>query len=262
MASVLDRCLSTLERYSVALRALGAQTVAALLVLAALLARTQLVAPASPYAVALLEGALAALFSLALNLPRWWMPIQLGFAPLAVFAFDLRVDPLWYLGAFVALALVFGAVHAGRVPLYLSSETAIAQLLSRVPRERDLAFLDLGCGLGSVLDAVSRARPRARCAGIEAAPLPWLAAAVRGALARPGFRVAYGSFWNRSLGQWDIVFAYLSPAAMPRLWTKAKLEMRPGSLLISNSFPIPDIVPTEQVARTGCNGKALFIYRI
>jgi len=250
--------VAPLERTPVAVYALLAQAAAALFALAgaALFAE----APALPLALG--TGALAVVFSLALRLPAWWLPIQFAFAPLVVLAFALDIDPLWYLGAFVALALVFGAVHASRVPLFLSNDAALARLIAQLPEEGALAFLDIGCGLGSVLAAVSRARRHARCTGIEAAPLPWAVAALRGSMARPGFEVCYGSLWNRSLGHADVVFAYLSPVAMARLWIKAKREMRQGAILISNSFPVPGVTPTQRLQWGTTQEAALFVYRM
>jgi len=247
-----------LERTSVAGRALAAQVAAVSLALAG----GAIAAAAPPYALALAAGALAALMSRALRLPVWWLPIQFAFPPLVLLAFALRIDPLWYLGGFVALALVFGAVHASRVPLFLSNDAALARLIAELPEARSLAFLDIGCGLGSALVAVSRARGHARCTGIEAAPLPWAVAALRGAISRPGFEVRYGSFWDRHLGDADVVFAYLSPAVMARLWTKAKHEMRKGSILISNSFPIPDVPPSQRLQWGPSEEAALFVYRM
>jgi hypothetical protein len=37
----------------------------------------------------------------------------------------------------------------------------------------------------------------------------------------------------------DVVYAFLSPAPMKQLWAKAQAEMTPGSLFVSNSFPVP-----------------------
>jgi len=250
--------LSSLLLTPVALRALLAQAAAASFALAA----AALGAAAPALLLALGAGALAAVLSRALRLPAWWLPIQFAFAPMVVLAFALRIDPLWYLGAFVALALVFGAVHASRVPLFLSSDAALAQLIAQLPEDRALAFFDIGCGPGGVLAAVSRARRQVRCTGIEAAPLPWAVAALRGAMGRPGFEVRFGSFWNRHLGQADVVFAYLSPVAMGRLWTKAKHEMREGAILISNSFPIPDVAATQHLQWGPAREAALFVYRM
>lgn len=219
-------------------------------------------APALPMlGMALVEGAFAAAISTVLRLPPWWVPIQLGFAPLAVTLLALRLDPLWYLAGFAAMALVFGAVHSTRVPLYPTSEAALAQLLACLPAGGPVRVLDLGCGTGGVIAHVAHNRLQAHCAGIEAAPIPWLTAFLRGKLSRPGFRVQFGSFWGADLGKWDVVFAYLSPAAMARLGDKAEREMRPGSMLICNSFPLPGRDPSVRHAWGTSPFQTLFVYR-
>ena len=213
-------------------------------------------------ALATVEGALAALISRALRLPGWWVAIQLVFAPLALAVHTLQLDARWYLAAFVLLALVFGAIHASRVPLYLSSDAALERVIECIALERPIAFFDAGCGVGSALAAVSRVRPLALCTGVEAAPLPWLVAALRGASTRPGFSVRFGSLWRASLQDYEVVYAYLSPAAMPRFWDKARREMKSGALLISNSFPVAQTAPWKVVPWGDETGEALFLYRM
>jgi predicted O-methyltransferase YrrM len=50
-----------------------------------------------------------------------------------------------------------------------------------------------------------------------------------------------GDYGRLDFADYDVVFAYLSPAAMPALWSKARAEMRPGTLLLSYEFPIPGV---------------------
>jgi hypothetical protein len=247
-----------IERTPVAVRALAAHVVAAPITL--VIAWTGV--SQGPAALALIEGVLAAGVTRMLRLPGWWVAIQFAFVPLAAAALTLDVNPRWYLAAFALLALVFGAIHASRVPLFLSGDAAMARLIDRIPANGKLRFFDAGCGIGSVLRAVGRARPQVHCEGVEAAPLPWLIAVVRGRLAHPRYRVRYASLWRADLGVSDIVYAYLSPAAMPRFWMKAKLEMTPGSLLISNTFPAPDSAADEVLLWGESPEQALFVYRM
>ena len=250
--------MTSFERTPVALRALAAHVIAAPLTLAI----AWLGVAHAPFTLAIIEGSLAAVVSRGIGLPGWWVAIQFAFAPLVMAALGLGLDPRWYLAAFALLALVFGAIVSGGVPLFLSGNAALACLVTRVPDRRGLVFFDAGCGVGSALSAVSRARPQVRCEGVETAPLPWLLATVRGVVARPGFRVRYASLWRADLGSPDIVYAYLSPAAMPQFWIKAKREMRSGSLLISNSFPVPEVNPDEVLSWGDAPGQALFLYRM
>jgi hypothetical protein len=240
--------------------ALAAQSAGAIAAAALwLLARDHVSMPI--VALAMAQACIAALVGLMLGQPRWWLAIHSLFGPCALAALSLGVDPRWYLAGFVALALVFGGVYRSRVPLYLSSTEATDALLAVLPCAARLRFLDLGCGLGSVLDRVSRKRPDAACVGVEAALLPWLVAWLR---SRRGarYRVRRASLWNTRLHGHDVVYAYLSPAAMPALWIKAKREMTPGSLLVSNSFPVPQAHAAATYSWGGRGGDKLFVYRI
>ncbi|MBY0572411.1 MAG: class I SAM-dependent methyltransferase, partial [Undibacterium sp.] len=86
-------------------------------------------------------------------------------------------------------------------------------------------------------------RKEARFTGIENAPLPWLVSSGRALLLRSNVRFLFGSYFEHSLEKYDVVFCYLSPAAMPAIWLKAKKEMKPGTLLLSYEFLIPNEIP-------------------
>jgi hypothetical protein len=217
-----------------------AQGLAWLLVLAA--AQAGLAAGAS---VGLLIGLLAAAFAVLLRLPRWWWAIQFGF-PLAVqAALALRLPAWSFAAALLLCLLLFGAVFRSRVPLWLSGRRVQRSLVARLPAQTR-CVVDLGAGTGGIVLAVARARPELGVLGIEWALLPWLAGWLRLALAgfRGGWR--WGSLWDADLAGVDLAYAYLSPAAMPRLWDKARAEMPRGSLLVSYRFAIPG-VPADAV---------------
>jgi hypothetical protein len=64
------------------------------------------------------------------------------------------------------------------------------------------------------------------------------------------------------LAKYDVVYAYLSPVPMADLWKKARLEMRPGSLFVSNGFIVPDVWPTQAIALGDRVGSTLYIWRM
>jgi hypothetical protein len=76
----------------------------------------------------------------------------------------------------------------------------------------------------------------------------------------PNVQVRYGSFWGQALGAYDVVYAFLSPVPMPRLWDKVCAELAPGGFLVSNSFEVPGVTPTG-VAHVGDGrGTQLLVY--
>jgi len=104
---------------------------------------------------------------------------------------------------------------------------------------------------------IAKVRPDCQMLGIEVAPLPWLISHARGRWRRSTARFVLGDYHKLDFREFDVVFAYLSPAAMPALWQKASAEMRPGSLLISYEFEIPGLPPALQQP-IGETGKVLY----
>jgi SAM-dependent methyltransferase len=187
------------------------------------------------------QGLGAAACARLLRMEWWWLVLNLAFGPAIAAAAALSLPAQGSALILVVLLLAYGGTQQTRVPLYLSSRAAVAALLQFVPGERETRVLDLGCGTGTVLAALARERPLARLEGVERAPLPWFLAWLRGCLARRRFDVSWRNLWDADLSRYDVVYAYLSPAAMPRLRDKARREMRPGSLLVSFRFAIPGV---------------------
>ncbi|HEY9163305.1 MAG TPA: hypothetical protein VIN57_01750 [Magnetovibrio sp.] len=151
--------------------------------------------------------------------------------------------PLWLYPLVIGLIFIFYSnTLTERVPLYLSNRTtwaALAQMLDdfAVTTATDVrgAFIDLGCGLGGTLAYLARSKPDWNFVGVETALGPYLIAKLR-TVRFPNVQIRFQSLWKVDLASFDVAYAFLSPAPMPRLHAKAAAEMRPGSLLISNSF--------------------------
>lgn len=211
-------------------------------------------------------GLLAAGFSYAAKLDRWWLPIQGLFAPALAVTDRLDIHPNFFLAAFFMMLLVFWNVFRTQVPLYLSSEKVWQTLATYLPQTTpgtSFALVDIGSGLGGVLAHLAKVRPDGAYYGIESAPLPFLWSWLRFRLG--GYRqcqVQWGDLWECELSQYDIVFAYLSPAPMARLWLKAKAEMRPGTVFISSTFAVPGQTPVETVVVDDLHRSVLLVWRM
>jgi len=209
--------------------------------------------------LALAQGVAAALWSGVLRQPYWWTPIHLLFLPAAIAMLTLQLPSWLYLLIVLLLALVFWGTVKGDVPLFLSSAAVADALAIIVDSENADSFADLGAGVGSV--AVPLAQRRAMTVdALEYAPLPWLIATWR-CRKLPNASAKRESLWGCNLARYDVVFAFLSPAVMAKLGEKVKREMRPGSLFVSSSFPIPDWQPESVVQIEDRRGTKLFCYR-
>ena len=215
--------------------------------------------PAWPWEA--LAAGFAAGFGCMLGLAPWWLAINALFVPALSWALAADLPPLWALAALAGLLLVYGRIWTSRVPLFFSSGRAQEALAALLPQDRPVAFLDAGCGDARVLARLAQARPDSRFEGIEHAFVPWLMARLRCWKTDAQCYVRRGNLWSLGLTQYDVVYAYLSPAVMPRFWDKARREMRPGSLLVS-AFPVPDARAARCVEVDDAMGTRLHVCRI
>jgi hypothetical protein len=211
-------------------------------------------------AAALLQGALAAALSRWRGLAPWWLAIELLFPLALVAGASLRLPPWLFLAGFGALLLVYWSTFRTQVPYYPSGKRAWDAVAGLLPQDRPLCVIDIGSGLGGLVLDLARRRPESTFAGIELAPLPWLVSWLRAPLAGGNARFVRGDYEQLDLGDYDVVFAYLSPAAMGALWCKASAEMRPGALLLSYEFGIGEKAPDVTIAPAG-RGPLLYGWR-
>jgi SAM-dependent methyltransferase len=218
-----------------------------------------------PFSAALpwpwIEGSLAAALGRVARLPRWWLPINFAFFPLLLAALELEVPPGFVLAAFLLVYCFNSAAWRQRVPLFASGSRTARQVAGLLPHRRNLRVVDLGCGAGGLLRTLSATRPDGVYHGVELSPLPYLAARVRAWLGG-GFSVRWGDFWLTDLSGYDVVYAYLSPEPMERLWEKALREMPAGSLFISKGFAVPGAQPSLTLATGERMDPTLYVWRM
>lgn len=191
-----------------------------------------------------LEGLLAALLGLALRLPWWWLPINLLFPSAIAYTLSLSLPPWLFLIAFILLLLFNWNSARERVPLYLSNRRTWEGIAKLLPQREELRFIDLGSGLGGTLFHLAAQHPNYRFCGIESSPLPFAISWLR--LQLNGLRnveLRLGNFWTEDLERYDVVYTFLSPVPMQRVYDKCRAEMSSGGMLISNSFIVPGHQP-------------------
>jgi hypothetical protein len=209
--------------------------------------------------IATLAAYLAASFQ-ALPLPWKFINVIL---PVAA-ALNLSVEvPGWLFATpLVLLLLTYAPALWTRVPYYPTPRAAYPLILAELPTDTPFTFVDIGCGFGDLLTFLSHRRPLGRFIGIEVGPLPWLIANVKRIfLRRQNLSVLYRDMWRYPLGEIDVVYTFLSPAAMPRIGQKIADEMKPGSTFITLSFPLPT-ASNEVLSVKDARASKLYIHRI
>jgi SAM-dependent methyltransferase len=204
------------------------------------------------------QGAIAAALSWR-RLARWWVAIQLLFPAALLLTLALRLPPGLFLAAFLFFLLLYWSTFRTQVPFYPSGPALWREVEALLPAG-PARIVDIGSGLGGLALHLARARPDCDVTGIELAPLPWLVSRLRAPGGPANLRFTLGDYDGLDFAAFDVVFAYLSPAAMERLWRKAAAEMRPETLLLSYEFAIPGQEPALRIVLDS-NGKTLHGWR-
>lgn len=197
----------------------------------------------------LVQGGVAASLSRAWRQPIWWPPLHLVFPPAILLARQADFPAWIYLAVFVLLVLFYWSTFRTRVPLFLSGRKAWQPLASLLPQTHPFRFIDLGSGLGGVPFYLESRFPQSSFYGTEIAPAPWFISRMRAWLKGSRVNFMREDYASLDLSRFDVVFVFLSPAAMPGLWQQAQAQMRQGTLLVSLAFPADGRSPDRVVTR-------------
>jgi len=243
------------------LRALFGQALAfALLIILFFIIQIAVPPPYPLWPFVLLQGLLASMLVNFISLPKWWRVIQFVL-PIALFAaLQLHLSPLWALTGFIIMWLIFSNASKEQVPLYLTNSTTQQALAKLAENKKDITFIDLGCGLGGNVTFMATNTTTIKSIGVETAPLPYLIAKI--ATKFNSGEVYMKDLWSVDLGAADIVYAFLSPEPMPKLWKKVKQQMKAGSIFVSNSFPAPGIKASEIWELSDKRKTKLYVYKL
>ncbi|PCH59423.1 MAG: trans-aconitate methyltransferase [Gammaproteobacteria bacterium] len=212
------------------------------------------------FALTLTEGLIAATLGILAGLRAWWIPINFLFFPLLYIGLNYSINPLWYLAIFSTLWLLNWNAFTEQVPLYLSGKKTINALANQLGKNKPFTFADFGCGLASVLLPLARQFPNAHFIGYETAPLPYLIAKLR-STGISNLDIKRQSFWSTNWNAYDVIYCFLSPAPMPAIATQANQQIRPGAVLVSNTFALPQQAAAKVIEVSDLRKTQLFIYQ-
>lgn len=215
--------------------------------------------PRVPFLI--LQGVIAALLARVLRLAIWWQWIQLIF-PMAIWlALKLDLTPSFLFVGFLLFVLMYWSVFLTQVPYYPSGQAVCDVVAELIDHDNPLKIIEIGSGLGGFSFRLAKIRPKSSYMGIEIAPLPFFISLIRSKLQRSRVRFKLGNYQKVDFADYDLVFAYLSPAAMPKLYEQCKTQMAPGSILVSHEFIVPDVKPSN-ILQSGHDSKLTYIYRM
>ena len=163
------------------------------------------------------------------------------------------------------LALIFSAVQffnivfRGFAPFISTKFEAILTILKELELTGREHVYELGSGKAGFLRAVEQRFGNKKLTGIEYSFFPYFLAKIQIALSGSAIKILRKDMFKVNLKEADVVYCFLLPDMMNKLEQKFKNECRPGTLIISYHFKLPNIT-AEKVLKEGKN--KIYFYRI
>lgn len=159
------------------------------------------------------------------------------------------------LGAFLCalffLVAPFLRRYGGNAPYLSSSPLAIRTVLQvcsavATEKKRKVRMVDIGSGNGELV--VEAAKLGLECEGYELNWILVLASLVRAWAAGPEVeaRFHWKNLWGANLSSFDVVVVFGVPEIMAKLQARFVKDLKPGTVVCSNQFPLPIWVPFKE----------------
>ena len=150
-------------------------------------------------------------------------------------------------------SMVLGYLLTG-VPFLGSKKEDVERIFKAVVFRPGQIFFDLGSGDGKIIFTVTK-NASLRAFGFELARWPLYVSRLRWLFVRYSNHTNHGSrvkflrknYLHHSWREADVIFCYLSHKSMIKIEQKFQKECRPGTYLLSNSFELPNLPPTEKI---------------
>jgi len=134
------------------------------------------------------------------------------------------------------------------------------KLFSLLPMEIKGKIYELGSGWGTLLLLLAEKYPQYQILGLESSPLPFWFSKLR-LRPYPNVKVVREDFFSKNLSDTGLVVCYLYPGAMEKLKLKFEAELRPGAVVISNTFAVPGWVPENMFIVNDLYRTKIYFYK-
>lgn len=140
-------------------------------------------------------------------------------------------------------------------PYYPTSKKTLQTIIDFLKTQKSHKAIELGSGDGRVSIAVARLNIDATAVDIN--PVLTVVTRLKKLIYRlKNLHVLNKNFFSIDMSKYDLVFTYLYPKTMDKLEQKLYKEMKPGSLIISNTFQFKNKKPLAKLENK------IFVYKV
>lgn len=143
---------------------------------------------------------------------------------------------VWFLGSIVAWTIINGI---SPMPSSSKAKKKLQEILPNI----DGPVYELGSGWGTLARILAKTYPHQHVIGYETSFFPyWISRLLYN---RNNLVFYRKNFFEVDLSQAALIVCYLYPGAMRQLKEKFIKELKPGTVIISNTFAIPGWTPKQ-----------------
>ena len=137
------------------------------------------------------------------------------------------------------LLYIIGVYFFAKVPYISTSRESINEVLKNINIKSTDIVYELGCGKAQFLFEVDKKYHPNKLVGIEISPLHILYAKVKAKILKKSNMYFYcKDFFEIDISEADIIYLYLVPKIINKIWEKIKKEAKPSCQIITLSDKI------------------------
>jgi hypothetical protein len=161
----------------------------------------------------------------------------------------------------VVISLFYCAV-TGISPIPSSSPSRSC-ILENLPENLTGNVCELGAGWGTLAFPMAAALPELEVIAFELSPIPWLFMMIRDKLTRrKNLTIHRRNFFKNKFENVSLVVCYLHSECLEKLRPKMESELKPGTLVLSNTFEIPGWIPETIHRLEDSFCPQVYVYRV
>lgn len=158
------------------------------------------------------------------------------------------------------LSVVLWTLRNGISPMP-TSEKVKNNVLASIPPETQGIIVDLGSGWGNIAVQIAKLFPHCQIIGYETSPIPYYFSRFWAWYSHiPNVHFVRKDIFKVSLNQVSLIYCYLYPGAMKKLSKKLSEELKPGTIVISNTFSIPGWDPLRVLQVKDIYNTRVYVY--
>lgn len=152
---------------------------------------------------------------------------------------------------YLCVKFIFDILLRGFAPFVISRPWVVESLLEEVAKEKiheNPVIYSLSCGKSGFLSAIGVALPGAELVGIEHDLMPYILERIQLFLHHSRIKAFFHRhLYNLDVSRADLIYCYLDVEILRDLPKKFKFECKPGTIIISNGYPIPGLIEKRMV---------------